>query len=885
MAESMDGGARPALPVNIEDEMRSAYLDYSMSVIVGRALPDVRDGMKPVLRRILFAMYDEGLLHSKKHSKCAGVVGEVLKKYHPHGDSAVYDALVRLAQPWNLRYPLIDGQGNFGSVDGDPAAAYRYTEARLKAIAEEMLADIDEETVDFLSNYDDSTQEPAVLPAKLPNLLVNGSEGIAVGMATKMPPHNLGEIIDGCLMLLDRPQTTVRELMQVIPGPDFPTGAFICGTAGIRQAYESGRGTVKMRAKCRIEETAKGREQIIIDEIPFQVNKARLVERIAELVHDKRIEGISDVRDESDREGMRVVIELKRDAISEVVLNGLYKHTALQSSFGIINLAIVGGQPRVMTLAELISLFLDHRREVVTRRSRFRLRKAQERFHLLAGLVVAVDAIDRVIEIIRSSPDSDTARVRLCAEKFSGVAQIGLFTSSPTPQIEGWLVQGFANLDEDQAKAILEMRLSRLTGLEREKLLSEGEDLKVVIAELQAILDDPTRLKTVIREELTTIRATYNDPRRTVITTDVEEFVDEDLIAEEEMVVTFTHAGYLKRTPLTAYRAQRRGGRGRGAARPREEDFVSHLFVASTHAFLLCFSDLGKVYWLKVHALPEASPQARGKAIVNLLQLSAGENVRAVLPVREFEEGKYILTCTRGGTVKKTSLMEYANPRSVGLIACGINEGDALIGAYLTSGDDDIVLATRTGMAIRFNESEVRSMGRAAVGVRGIALEDQDAVVGSMVLQEACPILTVTENGYGKRTRSDEYRVQGRGGKGIITIKANDRNGSVVGVVPVLEGDEVMVVTDRGRLIRTKADNISIIGRNTQGVRIMPVDEGERVVSVARIEEQEDVDGDADALDAAVLENAGPEDADSEPQTSDLDASAASDDGEDDSDT
>jgi DNA gyrase subunit A len=584
----------------------------------------------------------------------------------------------------------------------------------------------------------------------------------------------------------------------------------------------------------------KGREQIVIDQIPYQVNKARLVERIAELVHDKRIEGISDVRDESDRDGMRVVIELKRDAMSEVVLNGLYKHTALQSSFGIINLAIVGGQPRVLSLPELIRLFLDHRREVVTRRSRFRLRKAQERFHLLAGLVVAVDAIDRVIEIIRSSPDVDAARVRLCAEKFTGVQQIALFTSSPTPQVQAWLQQGFAALDEEQAKAILEMRLSRLTGLERDKLIAEGDELKLLIAELQAILDDPARLQAVIRDELTAIRDVHRDPRRSLISGDVEDFVDEDLIAEEEMVVTFTHAGYLKRTPLTAYRAQRRGGRGKGAARPREEDFVSHLFVASTHASLLCFTDQGKVYWLKVHTLPEAGPNARGKAIVNLLQLAPNESVRAVLPVREFSEGKFILTCTRGGTVKKTSLMEYANPRSVGLIACGINEGDALIGAYLTSGEDDIVLATRTGMAIRFNESEVRAMGRAAVGVRGIALDDDDAVVGSMVLQQPCAILTVTANGYGKRTDSDEYRVQGRGGKGIITIKANERNGAVVSVIPVLAGDQVMVVTDRGRLIRTTADDISKIGRNTQGVRIMPVDEGERVVSVARIEEPDE---------------------------------------------
>lgn len=843
MADSMDGVQRTQATVNIEDEMRTAYLDYSMSVIVGRALPDVRDGLKPVIRRILFAMYDEGLVHNKKHSKCAGVVGEVLKKYHPHGDASVYDALVNLAQEWKMRYQLIDGQGNFGSIDGDPAAAYRYTEARLRAIAEEMLADIGEETVDFAANYDDSTHEPVVLPTKVPNLLVNGGEGIAVGMATKMPPHNLGEVMDACLLLLDNAEATLEDLLQVIPGPDFPTGAFLCGRGGIRSAYATGRGSLKMRARCRIVPMpkAKGnREQIIVDEVPFQVNKARLVERIAELVRDRRIDGVSDVRDESDRDGLRVVIDLKRDTISEVVLNQLYKHTALQSSFGVINLAIVGGQPKVLPLKDLITLFLDHRREVVTRRTRHRLRKAEEKFHLLAGLVIAVDAIDRVIEIIRSSPNTETARERLCQEHFVGVSNIPLLVSAKTPQIEQWLGQGYAVLDEIQARAILDMRLARLTGLEREKLLADGEELRLLIIELLDILQDPEKLRLVIRDELVEIKETYADPRRTEIISDIEDIVDEDLIAEEEMVVTITHAGYLKRTALTHYRAQRRGGRGRGAAKMREEDFVRHLFVASTHAYLLVFTDLGKVYWIKVHTLPEAGPAARGKAIVNLLSLSKDETVRTVLPVREFLEGKFILTCTRGGTVKKTSLMEYANPRSVGLIACGVAENDALVDAHITSGSDDILVATRSGQAIRFNEAEVRPMGRAAVGVRGIALGGDDRVVGSLVIAGPTAILTLTEKGYGKRTSVEEYRCQGRGGRGMITIKTTSRNGSVADILEVQETDEVMVVTDRGRLIRTSAKDISMIGRNTQGVKIMPVDEGERVVSVARIAESDE---------------------------------------------
>ncbi|MBI5497859.1 MAG: DNA gyrase subunit A [Deltaproteobacteria bacterium] len=843
MTEPSNTSPRPATPVPMDDEMRRSYLDYSMSVIIGRALPDVRDGLKPVHRRILYAMYDEGLLSNRKYSKCAGVVGEVLKKYHPHGDASVYDALVRLAQEWNIRYPLIDGQGNFGSVDGDPAAAYRYTESRLTKLAEELLTDIEKETVDVVANFDETTTEPSVLPSKFPNLLVNGSEGIAVGMATKMPPHNLVESINAVLAMIDNPNITVHELLKIIPGPDFPTGGFICGRSGTYEAYATGRGTLKVRGKARIEENAK-RTQIIIDEIPYQVNKSKLVERMAELVREKKLEGVSDLRDESDRDGMRIAVDLKRDAVAEVVLNQIYKHTPLQTTFGIINLAIVGGQPRVLPLKDLLAHFVSHRREVVGRRTRFELREAEARFNTLLGLIVAVDHIDRVIDIIRHSRDPDEARDKLLAEKFSGnLGRLPQFAEAEVPQLLLAAERGYFLLNPEQVKAILEMRLSRLTGLEREKLVDEAREVMGLIARLRGILASPVKLMEVIKGELTDLRDRFDSPRRTQFMEDVEDINVEDLIAEEEMVVTVTHQGYVKRSALSNYRAQKRGGRGKGAAATKEDDFVEQLFVASTHAYLLNFSDRGKVYWVKVHAVPESAGATKGKALVNLVQLDEGERIRAILPVREFptEEGKqFVLTATRQGTVKKTDLTQYANPRQTGLIACGIDDGDELIGAAVTNGKNDVLLATRNGMAIRFSEEDVRSMGRAATGVKGIELEDGDRVVGMEVLEPGTSILTVTENGFGKRTEEAEYRCQNRGGKGLITIKVTDRNGVVSGTAQVHDRDEVMIVTSGGTLIRTRAEEISMIGRNTQGVKLIAVEAGDRVVSIARIAERDE---------------------------------------------
>ena len=826
--------------------MRRSYLDYSMSVIIGRALPDVRDGLKPVHRRILYAMYDEGLLSSRKYSKCAGVVGEVLKKYHPHGDASVYDALVRLAQDWNIRYPLVDGQGNFGSVDGDPAAAYRYTESRLTRLAEELLSDIEKETVDMVANFDETTWEPSVLPCRFPNLLVNGSEGIAVGMATKMPPHNLTETINATLALIERPDITVRELMEIIPGPDFPTGGFICGRAGAHEAFATGRGTIRVRGVARIEEHERARTQIIIDEIPYQVNKAKLIERMAELVREKKLEGVSDIRDESDREGMRVVVDLKRDAVGDVVLNQIYKHTPLQTTFGVINLAIVGGQPRVLGLKDLLSHFISHRREVVGRRTRFELREAEARFNVLLGLIVAVDHIDRVIEIIRSSKDTEQARERLLAEQFSGnLGKLPQFVEAEVAQVQQALDRGHFLLNEAQVKAILDMRLGRLTGLERDKLVTEGLEVMALVASLRTILASPQRLMEVIVGELVEIRDRFPTTRRTRFMEDVEDLSVEDLIAEEEMVVTVTHQGYVKRSALNNYRAQKRGGRGKGAAATKEDDYVQHLFVASTHAYLLAFSDRGKVYWVKVHEVPEASGNAKGRPIINLVQIEAGEKICAILPVREFpkEDGKqFVLTCSRQGTVKKTDLTQYSNPRQSGLIACGIDEGDRLLAAAVTNGSNDIMLSTRLGSAIRFAEAQVRSMGRAAVGVKGIELQEGDEVVSMEVLEEGAAILTVTEKGFGKRTALEEYPRQGRGGKGVITIKTTDRNGHVSGTVQVTERDEVMIVTSAGTLIRTRAVEISVIGRNTQGVKLIAVEEGDRVVSVTPIAEREEED-------------------------------------------
>lgn len=800
-------------PINIEDEMKTSYLDYAMSVIIGRALPDVRDGLKPVHRRILYAMYREGILSSKKHSKCAGVVGEVLKKYHPHGDLAVYDTLVRMAQPWNLRYPLIDGQGNFGSVDGDSAAAYRYTEARLRAIAEELLADIDKDTVDFAPNYDDTILEPRVLPCRIPNLLVNGSEGIAVGMATKIPPHNLREIIDGCLAVIDDPTITIKDLMKIIPGPDFPTAGFIVGREGIKDAYETGRGQLKVRARAAIEPMAKGdRESIVVTEIPYQVNKARLIEKIAELVRDGKIEGISDIRDESDRDGMRIVMELKRSVVAGVVLNQLYAHTAMQTGFGIILLAIVGGQPKFLNLKEILALFIDHRKEVVTRRTVFELKKAEARAHILEGLKIAVENIDEVIAIIKKSKEPAVARESLI-KRFK--------------------------LSELQSQAILELRLQRLTGLERNKIIEEYEEISGFIKELKGILADERLIFKIIRAELVEIRETYGDERRTIIQGKSQELSVEDLIQEEEMVVTVSHRGYIKRNPISIYRAQRRGGKGKSGMTTRQEDFVEDLFVASTHSFVLIFSTNGKVYWLKVHEIPPVGRVARGQAITNLVQMSSEDRIAAILPVMEFVEGKYVIMATKRGIIKKTDIMAFSNPRQGGLIATSVDEGDELIAARMTNGSQQIFVTTKSGQAIRFNENDVRDMGRTARGVRAITLHDDDAVVAVDVLATDASILTVTANGYGKRSPCDEYRVQSRGGSGILTIKVVDKNGPVVGVMQVTDNDDIMLITNGGTVIRSSAKEIPVIGRNTQGVRLINVGEGERVVTVARVVEDE----------------------------------------------
>lgn len=845
-------GSTPYPRVSIVDEMRGSFRDYSMSVIIGRALPDVRDGLKPVHRRILYAMYKEGLLANKKYSKCAGVVGEVLKKYHPHGDSAVYDALVRLAQPWNMRAPLVDGQGNFGSIDGDPAAAYRYTEAKLTKIAEMLLKDIEKNTVDFTDNFDGTTQEPSVLPSRIPNLLVNGSEGIAVAMATRCPPHNLGEVVNALLAIIAEryeggEEVDTRRLLELVPGPDFPTGGLICGTGGVYKAYTKGRGSIKVRAVCRIEETKKGRQQIIVDEVPYQVNKARLLERIAELVRDKKVEGISDLRDESDRDGLRIAIDLRKDAIGDIVLNQLYRHTLLQTSYPVSFLSITQGQPRTMGLKEILSSFLDFRREVVTRRTRFELEEAQSRFHLVAGLVTALDDIDRIIEIIRSSKDTEEAKQRICAERFESATKIGLFADSPTDQVEQWLSQGYAQLDAKQAQAILDMRLARLVGLERDKLISEGEELLAAIAGYKEILGDVLVLMAVIKEELEEVRDLFATPRRTQLVGDIDEIEVEDMIAEEDMVVTLSHQGYIKRSPLSNYRSQRRGGRGKSAARAKDEDFITDAFVASTHAYLLCFTDRGKVYWVKVHRLPEAGPQARGKPVINLIQVEKGEQVCAVLPVREFpktEGEQYIVTCSRQGRVKKTDLRAYATPRNSGLIACGIAADDELIAVDLTDGKSDMLISTRDGMAIRFGESQVRPMGRGAAGVKGINLRSGDEAVSMIIVEENTSILTVTEKGFGKRTIASEFRPQSRGGLGLIAIKVTDRNGRVADAVQVHERDSVMLTTNQGTLIRVQASEVSEYGRNTQGVRVMNISAaGEAVASITRI-------ADADLEDA-----------------------------------
>ncbi|MDT8442209.1 MAG: DNA gyrase subunit A [Desulfuromonadales bacterium] len=812
--------------VNIEDEMRKSYMDYAMSVIIGRALPDVRDGLKPVHRRVLFAMNELGNDWNKAYKKSARVVGDVIGKYHPHGDAAVYDTIVRLAQDFSMRYTLVDGQGNFGSIDGDPAAAMRYTEVRMDRLAHELLNDIDKETVDFGPNYDDSLEEPLVLPCKFPNLLVNGSEGIAVGMATKIPPHNLGEVIDALIAIIDTPGLEDDELLRRIPGPDFPTGGFILGHDGIREAYRTGRGIIRLRARALVEQNSRtGRESIIVSEIPYQVNKARLIEKIAELVKEKKIEGIADLRDESDRDGMRIVIELKKEAIPQVILNQLYKMTLMQTSFGIIMLAIINGQPKVLTLRQVLDSFLNHRKEIVTRRTLFELKKAEARAHILEGLKIALDNLDAVIQTIKTSATPAEAKERLVA--------------------------AFA-LSEIQAQAILDMRLHRLTGLERDKILEEYRQVLALIERLQQILASDAEILTIIKSELLEIRERYGDVRRTEIVALSADLSIEDMIVEEDMVVTVSHGGYIKRNAVSLYRAQRRGGKGMTGMRPKEEDFVERLFIASTHSYILIFTDKGRLYWLKVHEIPQGGRAARGKAIVNLLQLQPDEKVTTILPVKEFVDGKYIITATSQGTVKKTELMAYANPRQGGIIALTIDEGDRLIAARLTDGDMDILLASRNGKSIRFPETDVRPMGRTARGVRGMFLEGDDQLIGMEVVTDAtaATLVSVTINGYGKRTRIDEYRVQSRGGKGIITIKTSERNGPVVDIKLVDGDSDLMFITDRGKVLRTRVGALSIIGRNTQGVRLMVLETGERIVAVAKLAERDDDEGDPETQEA-----------------------------------
>lgn len=800
------------IQINIEDEMKSSYLDYAMSVIVGRALPDVRDGFKPVHRRILHGMNEMGLAHNRPYRKSAKIVGEIMGNYHPHGDSAIYDTLVRMAQDFNMRYPLVDGQGNFGSVDGDPPAAMRYTEARLTKLAEEMLADIDMDTVDFGPNYDESRVEPLVLPARVPNLLINGANGIAVGYATSIPTHNLAEIVDGLMLVLENPEVTIEQLMKKIPGPDFPTAGFIYGKQGIKDAYKTGRGLLSLRAKAVIETDERTeRDRIIVTEIPYQVNKARLIEKIAELIQDKKLEGISDLRDESDRDGMRIVIELKRGEIPLIILNNLYKHTQLQTTFGVIMLALVHNRPEVLNLKQILDAFIEHRREVVVRRTAFQLRKAEERAHILEGLKIALDHLDAVIQLIRRSQSPDVARTGLMRE---------------------------FQLTEIQANAILDMRLQRLTQLERDKLIEEYQEILKRMEYLRSVLGSEALVRKIIKEELAAIKEEYKDERRTQIVSEEADINVEDLIAEEEVVVTVTHAGYIKRNPVSLYRAQRRGGKGKIGMGVKDEDFVETLFTASTHDYLLFFTDAGKVFWLKVHEIPEAGRAAKGKAMVNLLALSGDEKVTATLPVKEFRDDRFVFMATRQGVIKKTELSAYSNPRQGGIIALSLDEGDKLIGVQITDGQREILLGTRQGIVIRFKEEEVRPMGRTAHGVRGITLEEGNEVIGMETItpDSTTAILTITEGGYGKRTPVSEYRIQGRGGKGIISVKTTDRNGLAVGFVQVRENDEIMMMSSKGKILRCKVDRIREVGRNTQGVRVLEMeDPDDRVVGVARL--------------------------------------------------
>ena len=809
------------IPVNIEDEMKRSYMDYAMSVIIGRALPDVRDGLKPAHRRVLYAMRHMGLASNRAYRKCAAVVGEVIGKFHPHGDAAAYDTLVRLAQDFNMRYPLVDGQGNFGSIDGDPPAAMRYTESRPEPAAEALMADLDKETVDFVPNYDETTEEPTVLPAPFPNLLVNGSSGIAVGMATNIPPHNMREVIDGVIAVIEArgesADAKFRALLKVIPGPDFPSAGFIVGRQGIFNAYRTGRGAITMRARAKVEESKKGDKlSIVVNEIPYQVNKARLIEKIAELTREKAIDGISDIRDESDRDGMRIVIELRRGEVAEVVLNNLYKHTQLQTTFGIIMLAIVGGRPRVLPLLAIVEHFIDFRREIVRRRTEFELRKAEARAHILEGLKIALDHLDAVIKLIRGSRNPAEAREGLVTQ----------FTLSVL-----------------QAQAILDMQLQRLTGLERQKIVDELAELMKIIERLRAILSSDELLMQVVVRELKEARERFGDERRTEIIDESGEFRIEDLIADEDMAITVTNTGYIKRTPISTYRMQRRGGKGRIGMRTREEDFVSHLFIASTHSYIMIFSDRGRAYWLRVHEVPDVGPGGKGKAIANLVSMEEREKIAALLAVREWPEAEgkqFVVMGTRKGVIKKTDLSSFSNPRAGGIIAMGVEEGDSVIAVEVSDGTEQIFLGTRDGMAIRFDETDVRPMGRTAYGVRGISLRDDDEVVAMDVIRAGATMLTVTQNGYGKRTDLEEYRVQSRGGIGIINIQTSDRNGKVVGIAYVHDDDELMLISQQGKILRMVSRDVRAIGRATQGVRLLGVEEGDQVVSVARLAEREE---------------------------------------------
>ncbi len=853
--DNIGPGAANVQPVNIEDEMKRSYLDYSMSVIIGRALPDIRDGLKPVHRRILYAMHDMGVLHNRKHMKCAGVVGECLKKYHPHGDSAVYDAMVRLAQPWSLRYPLIDGQGNFGSVDGDPPAAYRYTESRLTEIAEELLADIDKDTVDFVANFDDTTVEPMVLPTRIPNLLVNGSNGIAVGMATNIPPHNLTEIVDGCITLVNNPHATLPDILKFVQGPDFPTGGFIHGRSGIMEAYRTGRGRFIMRAKAAIEHVTKDKDAIIVTEIPYQVNKANLIKRIAELVNNKVIDEISDVRDESDRDGMRIVIELKRGCEPQIVLNQLFKHTSMQESFSMIFLAVVNNQPKEMGLVQAIQHFVDHRIDVVRRRTAYLLMKAREREHVLEGYQVALDRVDDVIRIIRGSENRAEARTNLVAYFTGSTVNVSEGKAGKAAALKGvspaTLTRSF---DAVQADAILELQLHRLTRLSIDEILKELGEVRTRIAEYEAILGSEKKLRNVIVKELEEIKKKYGDARRTEIQDEAAELSLEDLIADEQVAVTLSHSGYLKRTPISTYRQQRRGGTGRKGMSTREEDFVERLFVASTHDYMLVFTNTGRVYWLKVYEIPELSAAGKGKAIANLVSLQPGENVRALLTVRDLEEeGKFVFFVTRSGTVKKTALKDFSNVMSRGIIAIGIESEDELVAANCTDGNQIVFLATHEGKAIRFEEGDVRSMGRQAYGVRGMNLDRGDYIVGMAVTPkerkkakggeaESNLILSVTEQGYGKRTDVDEYRLTNRGGKGVINLKTTARNGKVVSIMLVNELSEVMVISQFGKIIRIDTKTVRESGRSAQGVRLLHLEEGDRLAAASIIPPEEVVE-------------------------------------------